>query len=142
MLAVILMVHHDRDTLAWSDVPVTPLVIKDHDGRPIENPLVTSDPPPWWRVHKKNALFYNGMARGDHRGTMALATSVCVDDVDRARAVDAEFADMQAFIGSIRAPAYPRTIDPGLVAAGCEIFRRDCRGCHGICAARAQDAGY
>jgi len=80
-----LMVHHDVDTLAWSDEPLDDLVVVDADGAPIAEPIVTSDPPPWWRAHKKNALFYNGMARGDHRGTMALATSVCVDDVPRAQ---------------------------------------------------------
>src|SRR5262249_46078415 len=98
MLAVILMVHHDRHTLAWSGAEVTPLTMKDADGNPISlaDAKVTSDPPPWWRAHKKNALFYNGMARGDHRGTMALATSVCVDDKSRAQEVDQLFVDLQA----------------------------------------------
>jgi len=56
MFAVILMVHHDRDTLAWSDTEVTPLTVVDGDGRPIADPRVTSDPPPWWRVHKKHEI--------------------------------------------------------------------------------------
>ena len=130
-IAVILMVHHDRDTLAWSDEPLTPLIVRDHDGSPIENPIVTSDPPPWWRVHKKNALFYNGMARGDHRGTMMLATSVCVDDLDEAARVDAWFKDIQAFVASVRAPRYPHTIDPALAADGKAIFSANCAPCHG-----------
>jgi len=129
--AVILMVHHDRDTLAWSDEPLTPLVVRDHDGSPIENPVVTSDPPPWWRVHKKNALFYNGMARGDHRGTMMLATSVCVDNLEQAARVDEWFKDIQAFVASVRAPAYPRAIDAALAADGKEIFAANCAPCHG-----------
>ncbi|HLY39129.1 MAG TPA: hypothetical protein VKU61_13885 [Candidatus Binatia bacterium] len=133
MLAVILMVHHDRDTLAWSDMAVTPLTMKDANGNPISLPdaKITSDPPPWWRAHKKNALFYNGMARGDHRGTMALATSVCVDDVPRAQQVDQLFVDIQAFVDSVRPPPYPRTIDTALAAHGEELFLRDCAGCHG-----------
>jgi mono/diheme cytochrome c family protein len=142
MLAVILMVHHDVQTLAWSAQELTPLVLHDADGSVIENPLVTSDPPPWWRAHKKRALFYNGMARGDHRGTMALATSVCVDDVDRAREVDAQFADIQAFVDSVRAPAYRRTIDAGLASRGHDVFLRDCAGCHGTYAARDEDETY
>ncbi len=138
-IAVILMVHHDRDTLAWSDEPLTPLIVRDHDGSPIENPIVTSDPPPWWRVHKKNALFYNGMARGDHRGTMMLATSVCVDNLDQAARVDAWFKDIQAFVASVRAPRYPHTIDPSLAADGKAIFEANCGPCHGSYAADALD---
>jgi mono/diheme cytochrome c family protein len=142
LFAVILMVHHDRETLAWSDTEVTPYVILDHDGTPIEDGRLTSDPPPWWRVHKKNALFYNGMARGDHRGTMALATSVCVDDVARAKVVDGMFKDIQAYVASLRAPVYPRAIDPALAARGRAVFERDCAPCHGTYAARDEDETY
>jgi mono/diheme cytochrome c family protein len=142
LFAVILMVHHDRDTLAWSDVPLTPLVPVDHDGAPIADPRVTSDPPPWWRAHKKHALFYNGMARGDHRGTMALATSVCVDDVARAQVVDEEFKDIQAFISAMRAPTYTRSIDAALVDQGRVTFARDCAGCHGSYAASDDEESY
>ncbi len=133
MFAVILMVHHDRETLEWSDEEVVPLVIYDDDGEPMDNETVriTSDPPPWWRAHKKNALFYNGMARGDHRATMALATSVCVDDLERARLVDEWFVDIQAFVGSVRPPAYPYPIDEDLAATGHEVFVQNCAGCHG-----------
>jgi len=142
IFAVVLMVHHDRDTLAWSDTEVTPYVVKDHDGAPIADPRLTSDPPPWWRAHKKNALFYNGMARGDHRGTMALATSVCVDDVARATVVDEEFRHIQAYLKTIRAPAYPRAIDAALAAEGQPLFERDCAGCHGTYGARDEDETY
>jgi mono/diheme cytochrome c family protein len=142
LLAVILMVHHDRDTLAWSDDELIPFVIRDRNGDPIGDPRLTSDPPPWWRAHKKNALFYNGMARGDHRGTMALATSVCVDSVERARVVDDMFRDMQAFVASVRAPAYPRSIDTALTAEGERLFVRDCAGCHGTYAERDEDETY
>lgn len=133
MFAVILMVHHDQDTLEWSDEEVAPLVIYDEDGEPMdrESIRITSDPPPWWRAHKKNALFYNGMARGDHRGTMALATSVCVDDVERAQQVDEWFTDIQAFVGSVRPPVYKRAIDGALAAQGRELFVQNCAGCHG-----------
>jgi hypothetical protein len=142
ILAVVLMVHHDQASLAWSDTALTPVPILGSDGRPVEDHVLTSDPPPWWRVHKKNALFYNGMARGDHRGTMALATSVCVDDVARAQQVDDLFRDIQAFVSSIRAPTYTRAIDAGLAASGKQLFDRDCSGCHGTYAARDEDETY
>ena len=140
-LAVTLMVHHDRNTLAWSDEPYSEFVVRDRDGniKTTDN-TVTSDPGPWWRVKKKNALFYNGMARGDHRGTMALATSVCVDDVETARRVDQLFVDIQAFILSIEAPVYTRHIDPALAETGKAIFARDCAACHGTYATEAERA--
>lgn len=142
MFAVILMVHHDRDTLAWSDAPLTNLVIKDANGVEIPDGKVTSDPPPWWRAHKKHALFYNGMARGDHRGTMALATSVCVDDVARATVVDEWFKDIQAYITTVRAPAYPRPVKAALAERGHGVFLKNCAGCHGTYAAREEDDSY
>ena len=142
LFAVILMVHHDRDTLAWSDEEVTPYIVRDDAGVPIEDPRLTSDPPPWWRAHKKHALFYNGMARGDHRGTMALATSVCVDDIERARQVDEWFKDIQAFVNSVRPPVYRRAIDADLAARGHDVFTRDCSWCHGTYAEREEDDTY
>ena len=103
------MVHHDRDTLAWSDdaADAADRATIATAARSTTR-VVTSDPPPWWRVHKKNALFYNGMARGDHRGTMVLATSVCVDDVDAgARASTSSSRTSRRSSRSVRAPALP-----------------------------------
>jgi len=142
LFAVILMVHHDRDTLAWSDEPLAPVVPRDRDGNPLPDRHLTSDPPPWWRVHKKAALFYNGMARGDHRGTMALATSVCVDSVERAREVDEMFVDIQAFVKSVRPPTYRRPIGEALAAEGREVFDAHCATCHGTYAEREEDETY
>jgi mono/diheme cytochrome c family protein len=144
MFAVILMVHHDRDTLAWSDEEVTPLTIYDHDGNVMNNDdvRITSDPPPWWRAHKKNALFYNGMARGDHRGSMAYATSVCVDDIERAREVDELFKDIHAFIRTIRPPAYPFAVDAELAEEGHRLFVQNCAGCHGTYSQNEDEETY
>lgn len=134
----ILLSHHERQTLAWSETPLIPIVVKDADGNEIAEPKLTSDPPPWWRAKKKNAMFYNGMARGEHRGTMELATAVCVDNLDEAKRVDGLFKDIQAFIGTVKAPAYGRSIDASLAAKGKEIFSVTCSGCHGTYADDAQ----
>jgi mono/diheme cytochrome c family protein len=127
----VLLSHHDPVTLAWSDEPLKPVIFHDGRGGVIAEPRLTSDPPPWWRAKKKNALFYNGMARGDHRGTMALATGTCVDDLAEAERVDGLFRDMQAFIGTLTAPVYQRAIDAALAAQGKTIFTATCAGCHG-----------
>jgi mono/diheme cytochrome c family protein len=140
-LTVLLMLHHDRDTLAWSDEPLGDFTIRDARGNPIPDPIFTSDPPPWWRAHKKHALFYNGMARGDHRGTMAMATSVCVDNVAEAERVDDMFKHIQAYITTLRAPRYKRAIDGDLALEGKAVFVSACAGCHGTYATDPEDDG-
>lgn len=142
IFAVVLMIHHDRDTLEWSDEPLAPYAVRDEEGNLMEDARLTSDPPPWWRAHKKNALFYNGMARGDHRGTMALATSICVDSVDRAEEVDEMFRDIQAFVSSVRPPEYPFAIDDALASEGHDLFMDNCSGCHGTYGASDEDDTY
>jgi mono/diheme cytochrome c family protein len=126
-----LLAHHDPNTLAWSEEPLKAVAVYDEFGKIMPDARLTSDPPPWWRAKKKHALFYNGMARGDHRGTMALATSVCVDNIPEAERVDGLFKDMQAYLVTITAPVYKRRIDTALAAQGKPIFTRACAGCHG-----------
>lgn len=141
LLAITLMVHHDQNTLEWSDEPYNVFYVRDEDGNIKEDDnIVTSDPGPWWRVKKKNALFYNGMVRGDHRATMALATSLCVDDLATARKVDEQFVDIHAYILSVEAPAYTRSIDPILAEEGKAIFEVDCAACHGSYANEEEQA--
>jgi mono/diheme cytochrome c family protein len=135
----LLLSHHDPTTLAWREEPLLPVVYHDGRGGIIADARLTSDPPPWWRAKKKNALFYNAMARGDHRGTMALATGICVDDVTEAERVDRLFKDMQAFIGTLTAPVYERPIDRALAAQGKGIFTSACAGCHGTYAGDPAD---
>lgn len=132
-LTGVLISHHDKDTLAWSDTPLLdiPHPVLDEQGNVIPDARLTSDPPPWWRAHKKHALFYNAMARGEHRGTMALATAICVDNLTEAQRVDDIFVDIQAFIGTVRPPAYKRPIDQALAADGKDVFAVTCSRCHG-----------
>ncbi len=121
MLAVQLARHHDVDTLAWSDEPLVD----------IPDVMAPVDPPPWWRAAKKHALFYNGMNRGDHRGTMMFASSLCTDTVAEATQVLAYFNNINAYLESLRAPKYPFAIDADLAASGEIVFTERCAGCHG-----------
>lgn len=132
MIAISLVAHRDVDTLAWLQDPwyVVPAL------------PVPSDVPPWWRAHKKNALFYNAMARGDHRGTMILATALCTDDVEEAADIASYFDDIHAFVRSVRPPAYPFAIDAELAAAGEPVFEASCAPCHGTYAADEADETY
>ena len=68
---------------------------------------VPVDVPPWWRMKKKNAMFYDGAGRGDHARIMMTASTLCTDDVAEAQAIDAYFGDVRAWIASLEPPPYP-----------------------------------
>lgn len=122
MYAISLLAHRDPETLAWSDEALFELI-------PGNN--IPADVPPWWRTKKKSTHFANGMSRGDHRGTMILASSLCTDTVEEASELLDYFTDIQAYIASIEAPAYPFEIDDALADEGRELFDCNCAGCHG-----------
>jgi len=122
MFAVVLLSHRDAATLAWNDEPQQELSTEL---------VIPADPPPWWRARKKATHFANGMSRGDHRGTMVLASSLCTDTVEDAAAVVDYFDDVQAYLASLEAPAYPFAIDQALAAEGQELYECHCAGCHG-----------
>lgn len=121
-LAAILFAHRDPVTLAWSP---TPLI-----EPPPREPLPV-DVPPWWRMKKKNAMFYVAAGRGDHARIMMTASVLCVDSVAEARQIDAYFPDVRAYIASLEAPAFPDPVDTNLVAEGATLFEAHCSRCHG-----------
>jgi mono/diheme cytochrome c family protein len=120
-VAVILAAHRNPYTLEWSDEQLIP----------VDPPLLPVDTPPWWRVKKKGGHFYNGMSRGDHRGTMMFASSLCIDETAQATEMLDYFADIKAYLSSIEPPNYPHSIDSVLAEQGKELFECNCAGCHG-----------
>jgi mono/diheme cytochrome c family protein len=122
MYAVVLVSHRNPFTLAWQDESALEFP---------PNLTVPADPPPWWRHSKKASHFANGMSRGDHRGTMILASSLCTDTAAEASQILDYFIDIQAWLDSLEAPAYPRAVDQTLAAEGAELFECHCAGCHG-----------
>ena len=121
-LAAVLFAHRDQQTLAWSDTPLLPLPPAT---------VVPVDVPPWWRMKKKNAMFYVAGGRGDHARIEMTASTLCTDSVDEAKAIDAYFPDIEAFIDSIEPPAYPGPVDTTLAAHGQTVFEATCARCHG-----------
>ncbi len=121
-VAAVLFAHRDRKTLAWSDTPLLALPPKV---------VVPVDVPPWWRMSKKNAMFYTAAGRGDHGRIMTAASTLCVDSVDIARSIDAYFGDVRAYVASIKPPKYPFAIDEALAAKGRNVFGYNCSRCHG-----------
>jgi mono/diheme cytochrome c family protein len=121
-IAAVLFSHHDVSSLAWSDSPILTLPPK------IALPV---DVPPWWRMSKKNAMFYTAAGRGDHARIMMTSSTLCIDSVDIARSIDAYFADVRAYVESLTAPKYPFAIDQTLAASGKTVFESTCSSCHG-----------
>ncbi len=121
-IAAVLFAHRDPETLAWSDEPLIEL--------PLEEPIPV-DVPAWWLLKKKTAMFHTGAGRGDQSRIMMTASVLCVDDVASARAVDAYFPDIRAFVLSLEPPRFPGAIDAPLAARGQAVFERTCARCHG-----------
>jgi mono/diheme cytochrome c family protein len=125
-----LMAHRDPRTLEWSPTPLL--------EPPPREPLPLSVPP-WWRMQKKNAMFYTTIGRGDHARFMIMASMLCADSVKEAEAADAYAPDMRAFIESLRPPDYPFSIDAALAERGRAVFETNCSQCHGT---YGEDASY
>jgi mono/diheme cytochrome c family protein len=125
-----LMAHRDPETLAWSSAPL------------IEPPSTAPLPlsvPPWWRMQKKNAMFYTTIGRGDHARFMIMASMLCADSVAEAEAADAYAPDIRAYLESLRPPEYPFAIDGALAERGRAVFEATCSACHGT---YGEDAKY
>jgi cytochrome c5 len=122
-IAAALFAHRDRHTLAWSREPL--LEMPPYDPVPV-------DVPPWWRMARKNAMFYNAAGRGDHARIMMTASTLCTDSIAEARAIDAYFNDVRAYIAQLRPPAWPFTApDASRAARGRTVFTDTCARCHG-----------
>jgi len=121
-LTLALMAHRDPKTLAWSGQPLM--------EPPPERPLPVAVPP-WWTMGKKHAMFYNGEGRGDQARHIMLASSVCIDSVDEARAIDAWLVDVRAYLAALKPPAFPFAVDSALAERGQAVFASNCQRCHG-----------
>jgi mono/diheme cytochrome c family protein len=123
-LTAVLMSHHDPTTLAWSDTPLIDLPATT---------VVPVDVPPWWRMSKKNAMFYTTGGRGDHARIEMTASLLCTDSVAEATAIDTAFVDVRAWIETmVKPPVWPFALDQNLAIRGRTVFKRSCARCHGV----------
>lgn len=88
------------------------------------------DAPPWWHFHKKSRLYVDNFAPKSHRALMQFML-VEQNGPEEFRAWDEEFRHVNAYLESLRAPAYPFAIDRQLAENGREIFEATCAECHG-----------
>ena len=122
-LAAVLFAHRDPETLAWREEPRMTL--------PPTDVVVPVDVPPWWHMQKKHAMFYVGAGRGDHARIMMTASTLCVDTVDEATAIDAYFPDVRAYLLAIKPPVWPFAVNRTMADNGKFVFDRACSRCHG-----------
>ncbi len=121
-LTFALMAHRDSKTLAWSD---------ELQMVPPETNVPPVSVPPWWRMKKKNAMFWMGEGRGDHATIMMSAAILCTDSEEELKQLDNIAADVRAYIASIEPPPYPFPINAALAAQGERVFNATCSQCHG-----------
>jgi len=119
----ILGAYRDPTTLAWRGTIDTSIM-------PVGEPAAV-DVPPWWRVAKKQKLYYTGEGEGDHARLLMSAAMYCADDVATATEFDKRFVDVVAYIKSIKAPKWPGTLDQAKVSAGQTLYGARCASCHG-----------
>ncbi len=122
-LAYVLAAHRDPQTLQWSGTPLTAL--------PPPEEIIPSDVPAWWLLRKKNAMFHNGMGRGDFARTMMASSLLTLHDAAEAEGIDERFKDVLAYLLTLEPPPFPRSVDAGLSARGARVFARHCASCHG-----------
>jgi mono/diheme cytochrome c family protein len=120
-IAAVLSAHRQSKNLTWID----------QAQFPIQQVVIPTDVPAWWLMHKKNALYYDGLGRGDF-ARLSMATSLLsMLDSTEARKIDNNFPDVMAYIRSLRPPQYQNPIDQNLVTKGKAVFEITCAKCHG-----------
>ncbi|MCY7291295.1 MAG: c-type cytochrome [Ferruginibacter sp.] len=120
-MAALLVAHRDPITLKWSNTNLID----------IPNEIIPTDVPAWWLLKKKNAMFYNGLGRGDFGRFLMASNLLTVTDSSEAAEVDTHFNDVLAYINSIQPPKYPNAINVQMAAKGKTVFKATCKKCHG-----------
>jgi mono/diheme cytochrome c family protein len=115
--------HRNPSDLTWADGKQVFPITKENYG---------SDVPPLWNVQKKNALYYNGMGRGDFTKLLMQVMVVAIEDSTEAREIHENFDDILAWLNAIQPPKYPEPIDQNMADQGQRIFEEMCSKCHGV----------
>ena len=122
----------DKSTVAIISIrDKNTLEILDKPAIEVSDEVIPSDVPAWWLLKKKNAMFYPAIGRNDYCRIMITMILSTLDDVEKAKEVDANFPDILAYIKNLEAPEYPHNIDQALADQGKPIFLEKCSICHG-----------
>ena len=88
------------------------------------------DAPAWWNYHKKRGLYIDGFAQQGHRALMQFLL-ITSNGPDKFRRWEKDYAIIESYLKSLRAPKYPFAINKPLAARGKTVFLENCARCHG-----------
>jgi len=108
---------------------------------PVKYPLcenLCEDVPAWWHFRKKKTIYHLGVA--DSRSVRTLMPFLLIpgNSADSIKEREPEFADIRAYLLSLRPPRYPFAIDRTLAEQGKPVFEHNCGRCHGSYGAEAR----
>jgi mono/diheme cytochrome c family protein len=89
------------------------------------------DPPAWWLLHKKKTMYQTGGANAHSVRSLMQFMMGSINGPAAFDKAEADFADIQQYIDSLRPPKYPFAIDRALAGKGEAIFQQTCARCHG-----------
>jgi mono/diheme cytochrome c family protein len=95
------------------------------------------DPPAWWYLKKKAALYVDASVTGDFTRPIMQFT-MGEPSGEKIRSWENDFKDILAYLKSIEPPKYPLPIDAKLAQSGQKVFEQTCAGCHGTYGAGGQ----
>lgn len=107
------------------------LTYREEPNFKLSKATIGTDVPPLWNVAKKDALYYNGMGRGDFTKLLMQACLLGIHDSTSARGIQQSFGDVVAWLNQLEPPSYPGEIDQSLVFKGQSVFEGNCKKCHG-----------
>jgi mono/diheme cytochrome c family protein len=90
------------------------------------------DTPAWWILGRKRMKMYDG--RTDARASRSNMQFLLGDPgmtLERLKGLEGDFADIDAYLKTLRAPEYPLAMDGERAERGRVVFERECARCHG-----------
>ena len=93
-------------------------------------PGADADVPAWWLLHRKRTMYADGSV--DARSVRANMQFLMGKNTGESlRAAEPAFADIRAYLLSLRPPRYPFGVNSALAETGRGIFKHRCAKCHG-----------
>jgi mono/diheme cytochrome c family protein len=89
------------------------------------------DVPAWWLLHKKKTMYQTGGADAHSVRSLMQFMMGSINGPAAFTSSEADFAEIQQYIYSLRPPKYPFPIDQTLATNGAAIFKDTCSRCHG-----------
>ncbi len=94
------------------------------------------DVPAWWHLRKKKTMYHTGTSHARSVRSIMQFMLVPTNSLATFDKEEPTFADIQAYLHTLRPPKYPFPIDRDLAKKGEKLFNRTCASCHGTYGAK------